>query len=209
MKAVSVAESEMLENSSRLFDWNKAGKYIKRFVKSIGKPTGDGGLSKRFTHAVTVKGISCLDTLKHAGRIRYTVADSLSVAPHFMGMLKDALEKEGFTLTVGLVPLGGHVSGIYVHDADICVETGEREEGSKNINMNRFVIRQNEGGVKGKIRLAAKVRESCLSEAVSSLKSAAEHHFTLEEIYKSSMDFEAMFAEIEPLIGQIMLRMKK
>ena len=209
MKATSVAETEMLENSSRLFDSTKAVKYIERFIKNLGKHTGTGRVKYRYTHAVTMKGMFAIDTMTNMGETRYTVTDSFSVASLFMNMLKDALQKCGFALTVGLVPLGGHISGIYIHDADIGISVGEREEDTKNINMNRFVTQDIKDTVKGKVRLGAKVRESCLTEAASSLSKAAEYHFLLEEIYKTAMDFDALSGETDSVTEDILHRLKK
>lgn len=209
MRAASVAETEMLESSLHLLDSDKAEKHIKRFIKSLGKPIGDGKTKNRYTHAVTMKGMFAVDTMMNIGKIRYTVTDVLSVATHFMSMLKDALRKSGFTLTVGLIPLGGHISGIYIHDADVTISVRAREDGIKNINMNRFIIQDVKDTLKGKVRLGAKVRETCISEALSSLKSAAEKHFVLEEIYKTAMDFDSLTSETDTVIADILQKLEK
>ncbi len=206
MRAAYIAESEMLENSRRLLDIPKAEKYVQRFVKKLGKARADGEITYRYTHALTMRGMWQLDTLERMGNIRYTVDDSISVAPHFMKILESALKKSGFTLTVGLIPLGGHISGIYIHDSDISITTCERVDGTKSIKMNRFVT-DDIVGYKGKVRLAAKLREECLSDALSSLKRAAEHHFSLEAIYSSAMDFDALAGETECIINDILHRL--
>lgn len=209
MRAASVAETEMLESSLHLLDSDKAEKHIKRFIKSLGKPIGDGKTKNRYTHAMTMKGMFVLDTMMNTGKTLYTVTDSLSVAPHFMKMLKEELQKSGFSLTVGSVPLGSHVSGIYVHDADVVIAVSAKEEGIKNINMNRFVIQNAKDPLKGKVRLGAKLRESCLTQAMSSLASAAEKHFALEKIYKTAMDFDSLTSETDTVTKEILQRLKK
>ena len=75
--------------------------------------------------------------------------------------------------------------------------------------MNRFVIQNAKDPLKGKVRLGAKLRESCLTQAMSSLASAAEKHFALEKIYKTAMDFDSLTSETDTVTKDILQRLKK
>jgi hemerythrin len=75
--------------------------------------------------------------------------------------------------------------------------------------MARFVKTEIPDGLRGSVRLAAKIEESCMEEAEASLTRAAEEHFALEEIYKQAMDFPALGRYTKKICAEITERLMK
>ncbi len=210
LKAVSATESELNDGSRKLFDAEKAKAYINRFIKNIGKPKRDSAeVSHIYTHAITMLGAYRVDTLRDISKMSFAVNDVNGIAVHFMELMKNTLESAGYTLTVGHIPIGGHVSGIYIHDANLSITVGEKHDGDKNVNMARFILDDGAKQNKGKIRLAAKCREECMSEALISLGRASVHHFALEEIYRGAMDFDGLMNYVDKIESDILSRLEK
>jgi len=208
LKAVASVEADMIAASGKIFNREKALGYIKRFIKSIGKPRKDSSsVTNRYTHGVTMIGAGKVNTICDMGCVRIAVNDTFGASVHFMKLLKDALESAGYSITVGYIPVSGHISGIYIKDADVSITVGERRDGDKTINMTRFILDEEARHYKGRIRLAAKCREECMIEALSSLSRASVHHFALEEIYRPTMDFESLEKQMKKLGEEIPVRL--
>ena len=108
-----------------------------------------------------------------------------------MEILSDRFAEAGCDVTLLHLPISNHVAGIEVQNAKISIVTHEAEDAVGVINTARFVKEEAKAEVRGEIRLAASVETSCMEAAVECLASASRHHFALEEIYSSAMDFSA------------------
>lgn len=81
------------------------------------------------------------------------------------------------------------------------------ENSAKVINTRRFVDCAAVGEVRQKIRFGKKCRASLVDGALESLREAREHHFALEKIYGSCMNFDALEAEEALWIGRILAKL--
>ena len=83
------------------------------------------------------------------------------------------------------------------------------KQSERNINVSRFVDKDGLKQVKGKLKLASKCREECISASLECLKSAATYHFCLEEIYKNAMDYDKLNMLVKNTTTDVINRLKK
>ena len=191
--------SEEASLARRTFLADKAEGFASRLVKRLGKPEGRGIVRRRYTHGITMRGRRKTDGISDGAEVRYAVEDCGGCARLFLPVLADALTRAGWDVTLGMLPLSGIVGGIRAgRFAFAC--GGEAEDGT--IRMSRFTRSDHE--VRGELRLAAKIRESCLREADDRLRRASEYHFAMEEIYRGAMDFGAKERFEKKLIARIL-----
>ncbi|MCR4906813.1 MAG: hypothetical protein K6A33_12110 [Clostridiales bacterium] len=164
----------------------KAEGFAARLVKRLGKPEGHGIVRRWYTHGITMLGRRRTDGISDGASVRYTIEDCGGCARLFLPVLADALTRAGWDITLGMLPLSGIIGGIRAgRFAFVC----GGEDGDAAIRMSRFT--RSDPAVRGELRLAAKLRESCLREADERLRLASESHFKMEEIYRGAMDFGA------------------
>lgn len=171
----------------------KADSYIDRFISRLPEASSKAGKSdKLYSHGITMKGMKKSDSIKNSGDVFYTVSDFMCAAPIFMNQLAEKLIKNNYNILLTCLPVSDVITGILIRDCGIVITVGEKNEGEKCVNMARFVEHDKIKSVRGKLRLNAEILESTVSEAVKYLGLASEHHFALEEIYISCMDFKRL-----------------
>ncbi len=191
LAAAERVEDGIITLARTMFDSGKARAFAERFVrKLVTRKAGRGRVSHRYSHAVTMRGLSRAESARD-GWQTYTVRDSMRCVPLLMEILSDRFAGAGCDVTLLHLPISNHVAGIEVQDAKISIVTHEAEDAVGVINTARFVKEEEKAEVRGEIRLAASVESSCMEAAVECLASASRHHFALEEIYSSAMDFSA------------------
>ena len=197
------AEEKALANE--LFDRDKAAQAIRRLAAKRGKGPGREADIRRYDHAVTMRGRVRLSGLSDGAEKLFVVEDAYGTAQLFLPMLADALRDAGWPLVVGLHPLGGRITG--VRAGSCAFSAGHATGEGAVLRMTRFLL---DGfGVRSRMRLAAKIRESCLTEADAYLAEAARHHFALENIYRPAMDFDALRTRGDALRDEILGRLEK
>ncbi len=210
LRAASAVEREKASLAAKLFDREKAAGYAERFVKKLGRVRGPIPSEKhRWTRAVTMKGQFSLSTLGESAETRYTVHDNYASAPIFMNILHDELLRAGYSITTAHMPCESYICGILVENCGVSVTVGDEIEDAKAINMTRFAADNSLPEIKAHLRLAAKCAESCMDEAISRLRDAAQHHFALEEIYKKAMDYDRLGEYKKTVISEIAERLAK
>ncbi len=211
MRAADAVNGERTLLASRLFDREKAAAYVSRFVKRLGKPDAGetGRTTTRYTRAVTMRGAFFLPTFEQMAETVFAVSDVQGCAVLFMQMLAERLTAAGYDTVVSHLPVTGHIDGVYLCGKRIAVTVSNPVQEHRTINMARFVREDIPDGVRGQMRLAAKVEESCLDEALACLTRASERHFALEEIYKQAMDFPALGRYTKKVCAEIAERLKK
>lgn len=216
LSAADTIDSERNALSEILFDREKANAFVSRHLQKllhIKKPldTESGSAVNRFDHAITMRGLYYVSDYFEYDTF-YHVNDKFSVACLFMELLLKRLSEAGYDLLVCRIP-AGYISKIALPFHGIAFGVTEPEAACtvKRINMERFIHDDNQlpDGVRGQIRLAARIAESCLSEASRNLSAASEHHFALEEIYKSAMDFDSLENYSMHVCGDIVRRLKR
>ena len=178
---------------SECLEREKALRYARRLAKRIRRQTGtergpDTPTVRRFTHAVTMRGLCAVPTLKESAETVFAAEDAMGTAQPFLELLVRALEEEGLPLTVGYYPVGDRISGIRA--GSVAILSGAAKEGETPIRMTRFL--RGDGSLRGRLRLASKIAGSALEAASARLEAAAEYHFALEEIYGSAMDYDRL-----------------
>ncbi|MGN1345926.1 MAG: hypothetical protein ACI4V1_04020 [Eubacteriales bacterium] len=212
LRAAEAVDSERTAQAARCFDRSKAAAYIDRWIRRLGKPeAGEAGRTTvRYTRAVTMRGTFYLPTLEQTADTVFAVSDAQGCAVCFLQMFSEKLASAGYDMVLSRLPVTGHIDGIYLPGKRTAIVTALPAEAGeyKVINMTRFVADPLPDGVRGPMRLAAKVEESCMEEALACLTRAAERHFALEEIYRQAMDFPALGRSTKKLCTEVVERLK-
>ncbi len=211
MRAAAAADAERTELAGRVFDREKAEAYIGRFIRRLGKPdsTETGRTTVRYTRGVTMRGMFYLPAFEKQADTLFAVADAHGCAVPFMNLLAARLTAAGFDAVVSFLPVTGHADGIFLPGKRVAVVTANPPEEHRRINMTRFVRDDIPDGLRGQMRLAAKIEDSCMDEAAACLARASDCHFALEDIYKQAMDFPALGRYTRKLCAGIAERLKK
>ena len=190
LAAAETLESERTAAIVQLFRYEKADAWCTRFLRKLPKPTVHT-VTERYTHAISMKGRVCVNTLAESADVVYTVRDAYGCAEPFLDLLASRLKTDGYAVLIGRHPIGERITGILLPEQGIAVTVG-RSEGARALNMTRFVTEKIPIGLRGELRLATRCMNECLASADHCLKSAAHAHFELEKIYSSAMDFAAL-----------------
>ncbi len=207
LTAAERVEDGIISLARTLFDSDKARAFAERFVRKLTpRKAGRGDVSHRYSHAVTMRGLSRAESARD-GWQTYTVRDSMRCAPLLMEILADTFAGAGCDVTLLHLPISNHVAGIELPCERISIVTHEVDGADGVINTARFVRDEVKASVRGEIRLAASVETSCMEAATECLAEAASHHFALEEIYSSAMDFKGADEVSDALCRDIMCRL--
>lgn len=211
MRAADTVNEEWMSHTERCFNREKASAYAGRFLKHLGKPaSGESGHTEVcYTRAVTMRGRCYLPTFENLAETVYAVSDMYGCAALFMELLAGRLASAGYDTVVSRLPVTGYADGIFLPSRKIAVVTSNPEAEHRTIHMTRFVHDGIPQEVRGQMRLAAKVEESCMTEALACLSRAAEEHFALEEIYRQAMDFSSLGRYGRKICAEILERLKK
>lgn len=208
LAAAELLEREKSVCTSALFLREKAEACIDRLLKKLGKPVSKNAAVREIrTHALTMKGAFVSDSLGMNAAHRYTVTDAFGCAVPFMRLLTEKLTAAGYSLTAARLPVPDVISGIFIEDCGVCIEVGQPEGNDSVINMQRFIISDFPDGVRGEFRLASKIQQSCIDEALRQLAKASEEHFTIEQIYIRAMDFASLGAYTDTVVDKISTRL--
>ena len=210
LRAAETIERERKETARSFFDKEKALKYIERFLKNIKASEVNSLKNKiRYSHSLSMTGAWKVDTDLKCSRNVYTVSETQGTASFFMDLLHSELTTRRIPHTLSLMPLGRNITAITLEKMSTTVIVSDDEKYDKKINMDRFVSKEEFTRKRGQIRLAGKCEQGCISDALGVLSSASIHHFELEEVYKSAMDFESLSDYTETLITEIIERIEK
>ncbi|MBE6686966.1 MAG: hypothetical protein E7591_07010 [Ruminococcaceae bacterium] len=173
---------------------------VSRIYKSI-DPSKTGGTSIRISNAITMKGYVTLNRYESCKSI-YKLDDRYGISHIFLNELEAMLTENRIMHTVSLCPLDTNkINGIYLDECDMLFTTEEYGNIRKRINTQRFVF--TDKADTAVLRRLKKQRSTLLNEAYGVLKEIKDIHFTLEGIYSSAMDFEALNAYTEMLLPKI------
>ena len=170
----------------------KTERTAERIIKKL--PRGSGrGLDTRILDAFTMRGRRGFNTFAEIAGTAYSVTGRRGAASAFLSALCSAALDAGHHVVRALDPLNTEeVTALYLPDAGAAFvrDPGGRET-ERTVNTDRFidpaVYRENRSFIVKFIRQ----RNEMTDAALDFLARAAEHHFALETIYSSAMDFEA------------------
>ena len=204
LSAAGRMEEELVSLAEDCFDGAKAEGFVGRLVKrlrregKIGK--GGGGIQRRYSHAVTMRGLWKTDAVTTGTSQRFVLEDAMGTARLLMPMLAEALKENGAGPVCGVFPVGGGIAGIRAGDCSFTVGTAEK--GEIPIRMSRFTRR--ESMERGRMRLTERIGAELMTAAVDALSRAADCHFALEEIYGTAMDYDRMAAYRREVTAEIL-----
>lgn len=185
------------------FNYTKATKTIDRILSSL-------SIKQRvyneiyFTEALSMNGRVLLRPHKNAQTI-YSVKDEYGMGFIFMDILKKYISDHSISHNTGYNALDPKkINMLYINNNDILFEINSPNENSKNINMSRFLYKEEYRKERPLLRKVKKMRNSAVDQALEIMERIKEKHFSLEEIYKSAMDFEKKEKFEENLITKIL-----
>ena len=153
LSAAGRMEEELTTLAGDCFARDKAAAFVGRLVRRLRREgklgAGGGGILRRYSHGVTMRGLRRTDAVTTGTSARFAVEDAFGTARHFMPMLAEALADVGAGPVCGIRPVGGGIAGIRAGDCAFTV--GEAGEGDVPIRMSRFSRR--ESVERGRMRL--------------------------------------------------------
>ncbi len=173
----------------------KMQRTVQRRLEEIGRGSGFSILPG-LSDAVGMKGSVHFDTYeKMAGKL-YVIEDLYDTGTLFLRALLTGGMRRECAMRVSYHPIHvGEPNAVYFCDTGHCFmidkDGSEKAREACKINMKRFVdadgVREN----RNKLRINGRMYEALLGAAEDALGEVGAHHFALEEIYASCMDYEA------------------
>ncbi len=191
--AGKMQESLMLQTSSA-FNEKKAKLSADRIFDKYAKRGSGSKITTRIKRAYSVKGEVKLP-LPIPEVVLFSVCDIAGCGKRYMELLKREALLRSHEIIVSYSPLDLCPDAILLPRFGIGFELSDiprHSENIKNINMQRFTYAEQYSLKRKDIRVCEGHRDSLVSTALSHLRDAGRHHFTLEEIYSRAMDFGAL-----------------
>jgi len=188
--AVEEINRELVSPSVRLEKMEQAAK---RQVKEI--PEGDGfRLLPGLADSVGMKGTVRLDTYEKQASRLIVLDDFYGTATLFLSCLIGEAREKKCSVRVSYQPIIPSLpDAVLFEESGVCFVVGahgEREPDGR-INMKRFVDGEAIKKIRVEYRMNRRLFDALLNSAVEALAEAGAHHFQLERIYSSCMDFDA------------------
>jgi hypothetical protein len=209
LDAAQRIEDGIMAQANSMFDHEKAAKFASRFARklNLGKKSDGGRVRHRYSYAITMRGLFRVENSSDGWTV-YEVVDYMRCAPILMSILAGEFVTHSLDVTLCHVPVSNHISEIALESLRVRIVTHRTDVTYGRINTQRFVREDAEPGLRGEIRLGAVIERSCISAASESLAAASAHHFALEEIYSSAMDFFRTDGVFDQLSKDIFTRLK-
>ena len=169
----------------------------------------------RHTAAISMEGMYRLSTFSAKAKKKYAVVDSYGCGSFFLDALRSAAAERRCMLWYAPAPCEtetpyelyfptSEISFSLVGERDFSADGSSCEPGEHSVvNMGRFLDRRSLSSCRARLRFSARCREMLLDGALESLADARLHHFRLEEIYKSAMDFDGVSETGERIENEI------
>lgn len=160
-------------------------------------PRGNGfSLLPGLSDAIGMKGSVHLDTYEQwAGKL-YVIEDLHDTGALFLRAILTGGMRRDCAMRVSYHPIHtGEPDAVYFCDTGDCFVIGKGESAlsreATRINMKRFVDAEGIRTVRSRLRMNGRMYDALLDAATEAFAEAGKHHFALESIYVSCMDFEA------------------
>ncbi len=193
---------------------HKLTRLAERILKE--QPTGKGyrevpalldavGMTGKI-HFATFEHLACTHP---RGNVLY-IENYHGVGYRLMDGLRQEAERKKLELWVSRHPVfTKKIAAVYIPEGGLCIMIKEGTTASdraclhRHIGLRRYVDADAMHVVRQKIRSIETLRDNLLARAIEQLQGAAVHHFALEEIYASAMDFDAKNSYEEALCQRI------
>lgn len=163
-----------------------------RALRSL--PNGNGFNCRRIAlNSYGMKGEVRFETFKNTASEYIEVADHCDISDRFFEALLEVAEQREMSVTVSVDPMMPERTDAILFNGSgrVYERVKSTNERFRSINMKRFcdlsVIRQN----KTELKYGETVCREATDAALNSLRHASDHHFALETIYGSAMNFAA------------------
>jgi len=160
-------------------------------------PRGNGfSLLPGLSDAVGMKGSVHLDSYEQQAKKLHVIEDFHETGALFLrALLTGGMHRE-CPMRVSYHPIHvGEPDAVCFCDTGDCfvIGKGDTPDGkeSSRINMKRFVDADGLRAERVRLRMNARMYDALLGSAEEALRDAGKHHFALERIYATCMDFEA------------------
>lgn len=143
------------------------------------------------------------------GRKDYVIYGNRNIAEAVLCDIADYIKNRGISADISFYPIDmKQVDGIFLPESKIWIYYGSKDDpAEKYINTARFIDSDIAAVCRQKIRFGNKCKNSLIEGALKSLASAKTHHFSLEEIYKTHMDYNALNVQSEIWYKEILSRL--
>ncbi len=183
--------SEAIEKPvSYILKHEELEKYVAGIMKNIQRGS-EYRAEIAISASVGMEGYVRTESLAEKADIVYSVTDVYGSAHNLLKAVANAAMAKNLHVVLSYDPINtDRLDGIYLCDSKLLF-TSALLEGARKISMSRFFDRESSEVYKKNIKSGMKLREAALKEAISALSVVKKVHFSIEEIYKEAMDFDA------------------
>ena len=201
ISAAAGIKSTMEKAASDHTNKRKLRAFAARLCAKLPKQKTPAEKSYCITGAVSMKGGVRFDTFDRA-KIKIGVYSYAFLSKYFFDILSEEFEKRGHSQLISTSPLGD-IFEIYLPECDVLI-TPAAGEGiyTKAVRLKRFADEKASDG-SAKRRFHERFFCELMYAATDALAEAKSHHFALEEIYVSAMDFEKINVIGDKLVSKI------
>lgn len=198
LKAAGIINDEIYSTVDRLFNQEKADRFIERIKKEILIKSNDDYKTKsRFLSAFTPEGITVnYNSIISLCSKTYCLKDDCTVASDYIiNRISDLLSFNGVSYIKCMNPLKPErAEHLILPDAGICFFTSNSyhpsvENNNSNINCTRFYDKEKLAEIRNRVVFLKKAKLEFINEAIICLKNAKATHDILESYYIAAMDF--------------------
>lgn len=170
---------------------DKIRAFAEKYARDITR--GEGKVEHLLCRAIGMRGISSYPTYYENARIYYEINDYYESAHFLTEAITNAFGAKGADLRISSNPIMPERIDALASVADgLTFEIGnECREGSRIVNMKRFVDTEKIARAREEYREIVRARDEILHLTLSEFEKVKKHHFDIEKIYGSAMDFEA------------------
>lgn len=172
------------------------------------KGKGEGREELRILSCIGMNGEVRFHTFEQMAKHRVLIRNKAECGYLFLKELRKIAMKNGLHTTVSFSPLHPDLEdALYIRETETVYMLEEHadsiDENDRLINMTRFIDVGKLSEHKAKLRFLHRLSVELKKGAIHSLSEIKKTHFALEEIYSSTMNFEAKEAFTADLIARI------
>ena len=186
LKVAGNSSREASRHLRRGYDTRNLKKAAKSLAESL-KTTNNANVKIRLISSFGKLGEYGFDTLNSSAKQNYSVVGDIVFVHDFLNYLKEELSERGADMTVAPSPLDKTATeAVFIPGEDILVSGTD----SENVIDTESIVTVKDRTVKEKIKALRNIEAICLENSARWFSIASDIHFRLEEIYKTSMNFE-------------------
>lgn len=182
----------------------KMNRYASSFAKNIVE--GNSKIEHRLIRGIGMRGLSSFDTYYENSKIYYEINDYCESAHILLDMIYRSFAQKRADMYISNNPIiKDRFDALCVQKEGLTFEiTEEEHEGARKINMKRFVDVDAISKVRQEYRMIARLRDDAIDMALLEFENIKKHHFVLESIYGSAMNFDAKEKFTEEFCNKIL-----